>query len=116
MQAEQALLTQMYADFNQREIEAVLAAMQPDIKWANGMDGGFVYGRDAVRDYWTRQWSQINPQVNPIGFQTDDEGRIVVDVHQVVRDLDGSVLFDGRVQHAYTLNDSLVQSMEILEG
>ena len=28
--------------------------MRPDVKWANGLEGGFVYGRNAVREYWTR--------------------------------------------------------------
>ena len=52
-------------------------------------------------------------EVEPMGFEVDDEGRIVVHVHQVVRDLEGSVLSDGRVPHVYTLRDGLVSRMEI---
>ncbi len=115
MPSASEFLTHLYADFNLREMESVLRALHPNVKWANGMDGGFVYGREAVRDYWTRQWSMINPRVDPTNFQTDAGGRVVVDVHQVVRDLDGNILFDGQVQHAYTLIDGLVRSMEILE-
>ncbi|HYR91057.1 MAG TPA: nuclear transport factor 2 family protein [Terriglobia bacterium] len=45
------LLQSLYDAFNKREFEEIFAMMQPDVRWANGMDGGFVYGRDAVREY-----------------------------------------------------------------
>jgi SnoaL-like domain len=44
----------VYAAFNARDIETVLAALHPDVDWANGMDGGGVLGRADVRAYWTR--------------------------------------------------------------
>jgi hypothetical protein len=40
---------------------------------------------------------QSTPTVEPIGFSTDREGRTVVSVHQVVRDLQGRVVSDGMV-------------------
>jgi hypothetical protein len=66
-----------------------------------------------VRDYWTRQWTLIDPHVEPRRFTTDDAGRIVVDAHQVVRDLAGRVMSDQRVQHVYEIKDGLVKRMEI---
>jgi hypothetical protein len=45
----------------------------------------------------------------------DESGRVVLDVHTVVRDLAGSVVADQMVQHVYTLEDSLVRRMEIRE-
>src|SRR5438105_15231869 len=36
----------------------------------------------SVRDYWTRQWSVIDPHVEPRRFETDESGRLIVDVHQ----------------------------------
>jgi hypothetical protein len=70
-------------------------------------------GREAIREYWTRQWSGINPNVEPVWFSHDDLGRIVVDVHQVVRDLDGNVIDDRHVGHRYTFSKGLIQRMEI---
>ena len=52
-----------YALFNGRDIESVLAAMDPDVVWADGMEGGCVDGRDGVRGYWNRQWTMIDPHV-----------------------------------------------------
>ena len=111
--SERELLERTYAAFNARDIDAVLAVMHPDVDWPNGMEGGRVHGHREVRDYWTRQWQAIDPRVEPRAFATDDAGRIVVDVHQVVRDLGGAVLADRMVQHVYVLRDGLVMSMEI---
>jgi hypothetical protein len=106
-------LTDAYHAFNARDIDAALAAMHPDVDWPNGMDGGRVHGHDGVRDYWTRQWTVIDPHVEPRRFGTDETGRIVVDVHQVVRDRTGTVLADQMVQHVYLMEDGLIRSMEI---
>ncbi len=107
------LLQAAYQAFNARDIEAVLALMHPQVDWANGMEGGSVFGREGVRSYWTRQWGLIDPHVEPTRFSRDETGRIVVDVHQIVRDLDGKVLSDQMVQHVYTLEDGLIRRMEI---
>lgn len=80
---------------------------------ANGLEGGYVHGHEAVRDYWTRQWTLIDPRVEPRRFTTDDAGRIVVDVHQIVRDLTVRVMSDQMVQHVYEIKDGLVERMEI---
>lgn len=50
MTNEQEILTKAYEAFNRRDINAVLDLLQPDVDWANGMDGGRVSGREAVRD------------------------------------------------------------------
>ena len=70
MPTDVEFLEQLYAQFNARDIEAVLAALHADVAWANGMEGGHVHGREAVRDYWTRQWAVVDPRVVPTGFST----------------------------------------------
>ena len=107
------LLTTAYEAFNARDIDRALAAMHPDVEWPNGMEGGYVHGREAVRAYWTRQWTMIDSHVEPRRFTTDAEGRIVVDVHQVVRDGGGAVVTDQLVQHTYLIDNGLIRRMEI---
>jgi ketosteroid isomerase-like protein len=109
----QNVIKEAYRAFNAREMDAALATMQPNVEWPNGMEGGTVYGREGVRDYWTRQWSMINPHVDPVKIHADGRGRIVVGVHQVVRDLGGKVLLDRKVEHLYSFEDGLIRSMEI---
>ena len=62
------LLERLYDRFNARDIDSVLTALADDVAWANGMDGGHVHGREAVRAYWTRQWTMVSPHVEPVGF------------------------------------------------
>jgi nuclear transport factor 2 (NTF2) superfamily protein len=113
--SSEQLLRAAYAAFNARDIDAALATMSHDVAWPNGMEGGYVYGHDGVRDYWTRQWGLIDPHVKPVHFSMDDSERIAVDVHQVVRDLTGTVLGDRLVQHVYLIVGGLIRSMEIRE-
>ncbi len=77
-----------YAAFNARDIDAVLAQMVEDVDWPNAWEGGRLRGHEAVRDYWTRQWAEIDPKVEPTGFTTRPGGSIAVKVHQVARGLD----------------------------
>ena len=113
MVTEKELLTEAYRAFNARDIDSALRTMQPDVAWPNGMEGGYVHGHAGVRQYWTRQWGLIDPHVEPLRMQAEDSGRIVVDVHQVVRDLSGAVIQDRTVQHAYLIRDGLIATMEI---
>lgn len=109
----EALLERTYAAFNARDIDGALAALHPDVDWPNGMEGGCVHGHRAVREYWTRQWGLIEPRVEPRGFTTEADGRIVVDVRQVVRDRAGALLKDEIVRHVYRIEGGLVRAMEI---
>ena len=111
--SEIKLLRAAYAAFNARDIDAALAMMTPDVVWPKAFKGGFVRGPAEVRAYWTEQWREINPHVEPVAFYPEDAGHILVDVHQVVRDLAGAVLADEHVGHRFTLADGLIQAMEV---
>ena len=87
------LLRRVYELFNRREIERVLAAMHPDVVWANGMEGGHVHGRDEVRSYWKRQWAILDPHVDPVEISANGEGEAVVKVRRGP----GAVLDSSRV-------------------
>lgn len=110
---EPELLKAAYRDFNARRMEAVLASMHPDVEWANGMEGGHVKGTEAVRAYWTRQWAMIDPHVEPLAIEREGDGRFVVRVHQTVRDLEGKLLLDVEVHHAYRIRNGLIERMDI---
>jgi hypothetical protein len=113
MRSSKDLLKTTYEAFNARNIEAVLACLHPDVDWPNGMEGGRIHGRTGVRDYWIRQWGMIDPRVEPFGFSEDETGRTIVEVHQVVRDLAGGILVDQVVHHVYSIDDGLIERMEI---
>lgn len=103
----------LYERFNARDMEAILASLAEDVAWANGMEGGHVHGRDGVRSYWTRQWAMLDPHVEPVGFAIGEDGEVAVEVHQVVRDLEGKVLFDQMVGHIFRIERGMVRRFDI---
>ena len=107
------LITTAYAAFNSRDIDTALTTMRPDVRWPKAFEGDFVTGHDQIREYWTRQWGEINPNVEPVSITELPDGRLEVTVHQVVKALDGTELFNGNVKHIYTITDGLIQAMEI---
>jgi len=109
----EALLRRCYDAFNTRDLDGAVALMHPDVTWPNGWEGGWVYGRDGVRNYWRRQWAAIDPRVEPRTFSWDVDGRVVVSVHQIVRDLTGTTVSEKMVEHVYEMQDGLVRRMEI---
>lgn len=108
-----SLLRAAYAAFNSRDIPAALALMTPDVQWPRAFKGGFVRGPEEVSAYWTEQWSEIDPTVEPISFHSQDDGTILVEVHQLVRDLTGNTLADATVQHRFTIENGLIKAMEV---
>jgi hypothetical protein len=107
------LLRSLYDAFNARDIDAMLAEMTDDVDWPNAWEGGRLRGKDQVRDYWTRQWGEIDPRVEPTDFRTLPDGRVSVEVDQVVRDRSGALLGANNVRHQYTFRDGLVARMDV---
>lgn len=115
MTADLERLTTAYRAFNNRDLDAALATLHPEVEWPNTMEGGTVHGHDGIRAYWSKQWSLVNPHVEPLRFETDASGRIVIDVYQVVHDLEGHLLEEVTVQHIYRMEDGLICRMDMGE-
>ena len=114
------LLERIYERFNARDMDGVLSVLTDDVVWANGMNGGYVHGREAVREYWTRQWAMVSPHVEPVGFRRAADGAIVAEVRQTVRDLEGKPLQgqthglkDKTVGHVFRLRRGKVARFDI---
>jgi ketosteroid isomerase-like protein len=109
----ETLIRNLYASFNARDIEAVVAKLHEDVDWPNAWEGGRLRGRDAVRDYWTRQFAAIDGTVEPTDIALEGDTAVVT-VHQTVRDHGGNLLSDGIVTHTYTFgDDGLVARMDV---
>ena len=115
MSSNRQFLQNLYDAFNNGEIETIISVMHPDVKWANGVEGGFVYGRDAVREYWTNQYKVIQVQLETLKFETDENNRNVVTVHQIIKDLQGNLLADATIQQIFTIEDGSISLYEIGE-
>lgn len=110
------VLNAAYAAFNARDLGAAIELMHPEVDWPNAWEGGRVVGREAVLDYWRRQFEAISSRVEPEGFCEEADGSVTVDVRQVVHDAQsGELLSDSRVRHRYRLEDGLIVRMGVLE-
>lgn len=111
------ILRAAYRAFNARDLEAAIALMHPEVDWPNAWEGGRVVGRQAVVDYWTRQFEEISSKVEPESFEYHPDGSVTVTVHQVVHDAKTNAsLSDEHVAHRYQLRESLIVRMDVLEA
>jgi ketosteroid isomerase-like protein len=114
------LIELIYDRFNARDIDGVLAVLTDDVAWANGMDGGHVHGREAVRAYWIRQWAMVSPHVEPVAFQRTADDVLTVEVIQKIYDLNGQPLEgqthglkDKTVLHVFHMRDNRIARFDI---
>jgi hypothetical protein len=112
MNREQGL-RQLYDAFNARNVDAVLAAMVPDVDWPNGWEGGRVTGQEEVRAYWTRQWAEVDSSAQPLAVRERGDGDIEVRVRLLGRTPEGALLFDHEALHVYRFRGDLVERMTI---
>ena len=108
------MISELYASFNARDIEAVLAHLDPEVDWPNAWEGGRLKGHDAVRDYWTRQFAAIDGRVEPTCIVQQGD-TIVVTVHQTVRSPEGEPVDDRTVTHTYTTRDDRIVRMDVTD-
>ena len=108
-----ALIEQAYSAFNKRDIDGALALMTQDVSWPKASEGGKVVGKEEIRAYWTRQWGEFDPHVEPLAMTEEDGGKTRVRVHQLVKSLQAEVLFDGEVVHVFTLAGGRIAAMNI---
>jgi len=108
-----SVIEQAYSAFNRRDIEGALTLMVENVSWPKASEGGRVVGRDEIRAYWVRQWSEFDPRVEPLAITEGDGGKIRVRVHQVVKSLQGEVLSDSEVLHVLTMKAGLIAAMDI---
>lgn len=107
------IIEQAYSAFNSRNINGALALMTEDVSWPKASEGGKVRGKEEIRAYWTRQWRELYGHVEPLAIIEEEGGKIRVRVHQLVKNLQGDVLWDGEVLHVFTMNNGLIAAMDL---
>ncbi|MGO4214102.1 nuclear transport factor 2 family protein [Terriglobus sp. 2YAB30_2] len=107
------LIEQAYSAFNKRDIDSVLALMTHDVNWPKVSEGGRAVGKEEIRAYWTRQWEEFDPHVEPLEITEEDGGKVRVRVHQLVKNLHGDLLLDREIFHVFTMKTGLIAAMEL---
>ena len=112
----ESLIAQVYSAFNQRNIDGALAFMSDSVSWPKASEGGRVIGKEEIRAYWSRQWKEFDPHVDPLEVIDQGAGKTHVRVHQLVKSLSGDVLSDSEVWHIYTIANGLIERMDLGES
>ena len=112
----QALISQAYSAFNKRDVDGTLALMTENVSWPKASEGGRVLGKQDIREYWTRQWSDFDPHVEVLEVIERENGKTEVKVHQLVKNLKGDVLADTELWHVYAIQNNLIERMDIVEA
>ena len=116
MTKTERLIAQVYSAFNQRDIDGALSFMSDSVNWPKASEGGRVVGKEEIRAYWSRQWKEFDPHVDPLEVLDQGAGRTHVRVHQLVKSLGGDVLSDSEVWHVYTIANGLIERMDLGDG
>ena len=111
----QELISEAYAAFNRRDIDAALALMSEGVSWPRASEGGRVVGKREIREYWTRQWAEFDPRVDILEVVERDARTIDVKVHQLVKNVSGDVVSDIELCHVYRIANGLIERMDIEE-
>jgi hypothetical protein len=107
------IIERAYSAFNKRDIDGALALMTQDVSWPKASEGGKGVGKEAIRDYWTRQWGEFDPHVEPLTMTEEDGGKTRVRVHQLIKSLQGDVISDSEVLHVFTVKSGLIAAMDL---
>ena len=104
-----------YNAYNARDIEAAVALMAPDVEWPDVAKGGFVHGRNEVREHWREQFAAADPRIEPLEFHERPDGQLAVEVRQQVFSTHGSPVSDERLTHVYAFRGGLIGRMDVLD-
>ena len=100
----------------QKSKVSALELMSENVSWPKASEGGRVVGKEEIRSYWTRQWKEFDPHVEPLEVVDQEGGITKVKVHQLVKSLGGDVLSDSEVWHVYTIANGLIERMDLKES
>ncbi len=112
----ETLIARIYSAFNHRDTEEALSYMSETVSWPKASEGGRAVGKEEIRRYWTRQWQEFDPHVEPMEVILHELGKTEVRVHQLVKSRGGDLLSDSEVWHVYTIANGLVERMDLKDS
>ena len=109
-----AMLEALYRALNERDIETAIEHLEPGVDWPDEKTGGRLHGRNEVRAYWQKQWTEIDPTVEPMRIDIAPDGKAHVLVDQLVRALDGEILQNLKVEHVFEFDGPFISRMTVV--
>lgn len=110
-----AIVEGLYRGFNQRDADAALSNIAPGVDWQADVDGHRIVGRDELRAAWAKAWKTSDPRIEPMRIDVAGDGKVIVRVDELVRDLAGKVMVNRQVEHVLTFDGLFIDRMDIVE-
>jgi NAD(P)-dependent dehydrogenase (short-subunit alcohol dehydrogenase family) len=107
------LVRRAYAAFNEREVDAGVALLAPDVDWPDTAEGGVLHGREQVREHWNKQLGEAALRLEVQEVKERDDGRVEARVRQIIHDLNGKKLGDAQLVHVFTFADDRIRRLEV---
>jgi ketosteroid isomerase-like protein len=107
------LVRRAYRAFNDRDIEAAVALMHPEVSWPDATTGEIIRGSHALRWHWRTVFGHMHPILELDDLRERSDGLLEAVVRHILRDPDGTVLQDDRLVHLFTIEDGLIKRVEI---
>jgi hypothetical protein len=51
--------------------------MSDSVNWPKASEGGRLIGKEEIRAYWSRQWKEFDPHVDPLEALDDGQAGLV---------------------------------------
>jgi ketosteroid isomerase-like protein len=112
MNPDEQLIRDAYAAFNRQDADGALAALHPEVAWADG-EGRSLHGHDEVRKHWTEQWATSAPTIEPLAVSRERDGIVTADVRLVVRDAGGEATSERKMKNMFVIQAGLITRMDI---
>ena len=109
---EHDVILAAYKSYNEGDLEGLLRVMCEDVNFMNALTGGRIKGHAEMREFWALQQTSLEVQTEPIRIYEEADGKTVVLVREVMREVGGALLLDQEMEHVFTFRDGLVERMD----
>ncbi|KRA73986.1 hypothetical protein ASD89_11085 [Caulobacter sp. Root656] len=107
------LVLRLHEAIGRRDAEAAAALFHPLARFRNYLDEGQVVGPAGAQAFYLRLFETLAPNIDLLSIQTLADGRAQAELQVSVHDRSGRLWSDSRVTATYTVQDGLIQSVEL---
>ncbi|QLC24863.1 nuclear transport factor 2 family protein [Parasphingopyxis algicola] len=113
---KEQIIRDAYDAFNSRDADTLIGYVTEDVNWPDGTTSDpdkRLHGRDALREYWQKQWDVTVTRDTPTEVTELPDGRVMVRLDQVVRDLKGEEVSKGSFEYFFEMRGDLISRLDI---
>jgi hypothetical protein len=111
--ALEPLLNTLFDAIDRRDIEMVMSVFHPDARIPDSLEQSTVFGREAIRAYYLRQFAAIQVASSLLSTKRLADDSVEAALHVLVRGSRGGFWWEGPVTATYQTRDGLIIDMDV---